>query len=180
MRYEMPDCEWKEVYENRGHIVRGNIHYFISRMPDQPVPFCLRGQNEYRGLNLPFSSDLRHVMKRLINIEDDTIISFIYETLSNSLKHGWHDESGKCLVGTFPSLIIEVNKDDYLIIVQDIGIGIERHRASKILNRINPDLAKLGLEKILRIAPKHKIHLDERGMVVQASFLKYQKAWKVI
>jgi anti-sigma regulatory factor (Ser/Thr protein kinase) len=172
-----PDTAWSEVVKGRGRIEKNNIQYFVSRTPDMLIPACLEGYSEssrHSILREPNRTEFRHLMGRWVPEvkKNEHMLTFVYETFSNAIRHGAWTTDDRILRWTMPMIVVEREPDRLIFIIQDRGIGIDEHRrAHKKTERYKYYGAHLGLEILGRVeADLVGCHSNSRGTVWRAAF----------
>lgn len=182
------ECEWSEVFSGRGVIRRGSIDYFITRLPDQIVPPCLRTvgiENRYIWPQIPMRHEMRWMLKRYSDLDlqkesaAESILTFVYEAFKNAMEHGMHRYGSMIGRDVFPSLVLDKTTPQRLrATIQDRGLGLYVHNDLKYPERSGRQYPKpdniwdgWGLSKIKRAAGDTlKIEIDDVGMAISAEF----------
>jgi len=172
MFIEMPDCSWEEVYKNLGCIRKDNKIFFIARRIVGPVPLCLRGNLYYGNHCYDMTSNrtiMRNILRRYVGIENEDVLTFVWEGFSNSIKHGAILNTKEKPIEPYVAMAFELLKSKVIVTIQDKGMGIENHK--KLKDAYQPWYTKLGLEKIYRVAGEHlKLISNDNGTQLQAAF----------
>lgn len=160
IRSRLLKCLWEQISDNHGTILRGPRYSVVSREPDSPIPSILGGGQTFPEATTHFRDVFRRALKQIggdhkdLSVQQESVISYLYEVAQNSYEHGRHGLDGRIRKGLrgitferivfaardevlrrkeFPAEIVEyfhrereVSKSNlfYACTVSDLGLGI--------------------------------------------------------